>query len=38
MAGITKTAMIIVGDVLNTKRITPSKLYDKNFTHEYPKR
>jgi len=36
-SGITKTAMIIVGDVLDTKRITPSKLYDKRFTHEYRK-
>ena len=34
-SGITKTAMIIVGDVLETKNITPSKLYDKKFTHEY---
>jgi precorrin-4/cobalt-precorrin-4 C11-methyltransferase len=34
-SGITKTAMIIVGDVLDKKEITPSKLYDKNFTHEY---
>jgi precorrin-4/cobalt-precorrin-4 C11-methyltransferase len=34
-SGITKTAMIIVGDVLDTKKITPSKLYDKKFTHEY---
>ncbi len=34
-SGITKTAMIIVGDVLGTKEITPSKLYDRNFTHEY---
>ncbi len=34
-SGITKTAMIIVGDVLDTKDITPSKLYDKKFTHEY---
>ena len=30
-----KTAMIIVGNVLGTKEITPSKLYDRNFTHEY---
>jgi len=36
-SGITKTAMIIVGDVLNTKEITPSKLYDRSFTHEYRK-
>jgi len=32
---ITKTAMIVVGDVLNTKNITPSKLYDRKFSHEY---
>ena len=37
IAGITKTAMIIVGDVLNQKAITPSKLYDKKFTHEFRK-
>jgi precorrin-4/cobalt-precorrin-4 C11-methyltransferase len=36
-SGITKTAMIIVGDVLDTKKITPSKLYDRIFTHEYRK-
>ena len=36
-AGITKTAMIVVGDVLDTEGITPSKLYDKAFTHEYRK-
>ena len=36
-SGITKTAMIIVGDVLDTKEITPSKLYDKKFSHEYRK-
>ncbi len=36
-SGIIKTAMIIVGDVLDTKEITPSKLYDKKFTHEYRK-
>jgi precorrin-4/cobalt-precorrin-4 C11-methyltransferase len=34
-SGITKTAMIIVGNVLDTKKITPSKLYDRTFTHEY---
>jgi precorrin-4/cobalt-precorrin-4 C11-methyltransferase len=34
-SGITKTAMIIVGNVLDTKEITPSKLYDRSFTHEY---
>ncbi|MCC7554418.1 MAG: precorrin-4 C(11)-methyltransferase [Methanobacteriaceae archaeon] len=32
---ITKTAMIIVGDVLDPGDFTPSKLYDKNFKHEY---
>ncbi|MGB7968818.1 MAG: precorrin-4 C(11)-methyltransferase [Methanobacterium sp.] len=36
-SGITKTAMIIVGNVLDTKEITPSKLYDRNFSHEYRK-
>jgi precorrin-4/cobalt-precorrin-4 C11-methyltransferase len=36
-SGITKTAMIIVGNVLDTPNITPSKLYDKKFTHEYRK-
>ncbi len=36
-SGITKTAMIIVGDVLDVEGITPSKLYDRNFTHEYRK-
>jgi precorrin-4/cobalt-precorrin-4 C11-methyltransferase len=34
---ITKTAMILIGDVLNTKKIIPSKLYDRSFTHEYRK-
>ena len=34
-SGINKTAMIIVGDVLEAKNITPSKLYDRSFTHEY---
>jgi precorrin-4/cobalt-precorrin-4 C11-methyltransferase len=34
-SGITKTAMIIVGNVFDTKKITPSKLYDRSFTHEY---
>ena len=34
-SGIKKTAMIIVGNVLDTQEITPSKLYDKSFTHEY---
>lgn len=35
IANITKTAMIIVGDVLNPGDFTPSKLYDVNFKHEY---
>ncbi len=34
-ANITKTAMIIVGDVLDPGDFTPSKLYDANFKHEY---
>ena len=34
-ANITKTAMIIVGDVLNPGEFNPSKLYDKNFKHEF---
>ena len=34
-AKITKTAMIIVGDVLDPGEFNPSKLYDKNFKHEY---
>ena len=34
-ANITKTAMIIVGDVLEPGDFTPSKLYDANFKHEY---
>ena len=36
-SGITKTSMIVVGDVLDTEGITPSKLYDRGFTHEYRK-
>ena len=36
-AGITKTALIVVGDVLGTDKVTPSKLYDAHFTHEYRK-
>lgn len=36
-AGITKTALIVVGDVLGTDTVTPSKLYDAHFTHEYRK-
>lgn len=34
-ANITKTAMIIVGDVINPGNFTPSKLYDANFKHEF---
>jgi precorrin-4/cobalt-precorrin-4 C11-methyltransferase len=34
-SGIKKTAIIIVGRVLAPGEITPSKLYDKKFTHEY---
>jgi precorrin-4/cobalt-precorrin-4 C11-methyltransferase len=34
-ANITKTAMIIVGDVLNPGDFNDSKLYDSNFAHEY---
>jgi precorrin-4/cobalt-precorrin-4 C11-methyltransferase len=36
-AGITKTALIVVGDVLGIDEVTPSKLYDAHFTHEYRK-
>lgn len=36
-ANISKTAMIIVGDVLDPGEFTPSKLYDKDFKHEYRK-
>ena len=36
-SGIRKTAMIIVGDVLSNELGDRSKLYDKNFTHEYRK-
>ncbi|AEH06651.1 precorrin-4 C(11)-methyltransferase [Methanothermococcus okinawensis] len=35
--GIKKTALIIVGDVLNPKYYEYSKLYDKNFETEYRK-
>ncbi|MCK8826473.1 precorrin-4 C(11)-methyltransferase [Natroniella acetigena] len=35
-AGINKTAMILVGDFLDTE-YEKSKLYDKNFTHEFRK-
>ena len=34
-ANITKTAMIIVGDVLDPGDFNASKLYDKNFKHEF---
>jgi len=35
-ANFTKTSMIIVGDVLDTNAdFNPSKLYDKDFKHEY---
>ncbi|MBI5680871.1 MAG: precorrin-4 C(11)-methyltransferase [Methanobacterium sp.] len=36
-AKIEKTAMIVVGKVLDPGNITPSKLYDSKFTHEYRK-
>lgn len=36
-SGIKKTAIIVVGRVLNPGDITPSKLYDKEFSHEYRK-
>lgn len=36
-AGIKKTAIIMVGRVLDPGKITPSKLYDPEFTHEYRK-
>ena len=34
-ANITKTAMIVVGDVLEPGDFNASKLYDKSFKHEY---
>ena len=34
-ANINKTAMIVVGDVLNPGDFNASKLYDPNFKHEY---
>ena len=34
-ANITKTSMIIVGDVLEPGDFNASKLYDENFKHEY---
>jgi len=37
-AGIKKTAMIVVGKVLDPGDITHSKLYDAEFTHEYRQR
>ncbi|MGC9516268.1 MAG: precorrin-4 C(11)-methyltransferase [Methanomicrobiales archaeon] len=37
-AGIKKTAIIVVGNVLDPGEITPSKLYDKDFSHEYRKK
>ena len=33
--GITKTAIILAGDFLNDNDGAKSKLYDKNFSHEY---
>lgn len=33
--GITKTAIIFAGDFLNDDTESKSKLYDKNFSHEY---
>ncbi|WP_295721648.1 precorrin-4 C(11)-methyltransferase [uncultured Methanobrevibacter sp.] len=34
-AGFRKTSMIIVGDAIGTFDFNPSKLYDKDFKHEY---
>jgi precorrin-4/cobalt-precorrin-4 C11-methyltransferase len=34
-SGIEKTAIIVVGKVLHTSEIKPSKLYNEHFTHEY---
>ncbi len=34
-AGFKKTSMIIVGDAIGTTDFNPSKLYDKDFKHEY---
>lgn len=34
-AGIKKTAIIVVGSILDKECSTVSKLYDKEFTHEY---
>lgn len=36
-SGIKKTAIILVGRVLDPDSITPSKLYDKDFSHQYRK-
>jgi precorrin-4/cobalt-precorrin-4 C11-methyltransferase len=36
-AGITRTALIFVGEVLNPKAYDYSKLYDQKFTHGYRK-
>ena len=36
-AGITKTALIFVGEVLKPKSYDYSKLYDPSFTHGYRK-
>lgn len=36
-ADINKTAIIVVGNVLNPGYIIPSKLYDAEFSHEYRK-
>jgi precorrin-4/cobalt-precorrin-4 C11-methyltransferase len=36
-AGITRTALIVVGDVLGVDAVTPSRLYNAHFTHEYRK-
>ncbi len=33
--GFKKTSMIIVGDAIGTTDFNPSKLYDKDFKHEY---
>lgn len=36
-SGIKKTSIIVVGQILDPGEITPSKLYDKSFSHEYRK-
>ena len=33
--GINKTALILVGEFLSEENYSHSKLYDKNFSHEY---